>query len=373
MSACGPHGNGARSKRGSRSASCARHHAAISSTSALIRGASSARAVGAVGGERVEDADRAAGDRRRPVLGRSGSRTTARRATPARTRRRAPPRARARRRSAARTASLRPLPRDVALHGRSSRGARRCQSARGRAGEPRLGARKQPTDVLPVQREDPERRGGRERRRSATTRRRRSRAPEARRRRASTRPTRSGTPRRSRARRRGSRRPRAARARTRPHPRSRPSSRPSRTRGTAGRACPTIAAAPASTPTQSPPSQRPSAAGTNPFATSSSATGTPSERPVHPPDVRRADVPAPPLADVLAADQPREDVAERDGAEQVARDDDRDVRHCDEAYACRRGRRPYAAGMRYVEIQPFTTSQSRFSKNASMYDPRSVW
>ena len=41
MSACGPHGNDARSKRGSRSASCVRHHAAISSTSALIRGASS--------------------------------------------------------------------------------------------------------------------------------------------------------------------------------------------------------------------------------------------------------------------------------------------------------------------------------------------
>ena len=33
----------------------------------------------------------------------------------------------------------------------------------------------------------------------------------------------------------------------------------------------------------------------------------------------------------------------------------------------------YAAGIEYDSTQPFTTFQSRFLKNASMYAARSVW
>ena len=81
------------------------------------------------------------------------------------------------------------------------------------------------------------------------------------------------------------------------------------------------------------------------------------------PDVRRADVPAADGADVDVLRRAHEPVPEGHGPDEVGRGDEERRRHRSGAY----GRMPYAS------IQSFTTVQSRLSKNASMYEPRSVW
>src|SRR5262249_47511335 len=72
---------------------------------------------------------------------------------------------------------------------------------------------------------------------------------------------------------------------------------------------------------------------------------------VHAADVRRADCAAALRADVLAAEDLHEPEAPRHRAEHVAARDEECVSHI---------------GMAFCAIQPFTTSQSRLSKNAPM-------
>ena len=100
------------------------------------------------------------------------------------------------------------------------------------------------------------------------------------------------------------------------------------------------------------------------------------------PDVRRADVAAPLLPDVLAAGQPHHDDAGRDRADQVPGEDEERV---GEHGASLRGDAAGDGhggavtvtgshdGISYAATQPLTTPQSRFSKNASTYEARSVW
>ena len=70
-----------------------------------------------------------------------------------------------------------------------------------------------------------------------------------------------------------------------------------------------------------------------------------------PPDVRRPDVAAADLADVLAAEDPNKPVAARDAAGQVAGEDEE---------------RSVQGVIWYPLTQALTASQSRLSKNASM-------
>src|SRR5438477_9589231 len=79
------------------------------------------------------------------------------------------------------------------------------------------------------------------------------------------------------------------------------------------------------------------------------------------PHFRPADVAAPVPADVVALDEPHEPVAPRHRAEHVPGDDEERRRHS--AYV----------GIWYFDTQSLTVDQSRLSKNASMYDARSVW
>jgi hypothetical protein len=82
---------------------------------------------------------------------------------------------------------------------------------------------------------------------------------------------------------------------------------------------------------------------------------------VHTPDVRPADVAAAVTADVLVLDEPHEPVAPRHRAEQVAGDDEERVDI--QAYF-------WNLVLRHPVVD---VDQSRLSKNASMYDARSVW
>ena len=104
-----------------------------------------------------------------------------------------------------------------------------------------------------------------------------------------------------------------------------------------------------------------------PFRDVEKRHGDPERGAVHAPDVRRADVAAPVTTDVVAAEEPREHVAEGNRAEEVAAEDDQGVG------GHRRPNRQRQNGMEYDAIHPFTTCQSRFSKNASTYEARSVW
>ena len=85
---------------------------------------------------------------------------------------------------------------------------------------------------------------------------------------------------------------------------------------------------------------------------------------VRAPHVRGADVAAALLADVLAAEQPHDDDTEGDRADEIPADDDQRV--LEHAGRLEHSVDDYAVGMPYEAIQPLTTRQSRFAKNASM-------
>src|SRR6266540_5402945 len=87
--------------------------------------------------------------------------------------------------------------------------------------------------------------------------------------------------------------------------------------------------------------------------------GDPVRTAVRPPDIRRADVAAPVAPDVLVLQRVHEPVPGRDRTGEVANEE------------CERD--AYFVGIWYLETQSFTADQSRLSKNASMYDARSVW
>ena len=128
-----------------------------------------------------------------------------------------------------------------------------------------------------------------------------------------------------------------------------------------GRACPIIAAAPARTPMSAPPAQSPSAAAAKPFATSSNATEMPSQRPYTRKTLLAPTFPLPSVR--MSSPRTRRGTQYPNGSEP-------------RRYPPRTASGSvigYPAGMRYAETQPFTTDQSRFRRNASMYAARSVW
>ena len=145
MSAWSPQAKGTRSKRGSRSESWPRHQSSISSTSAEIRGASLRLRSAPSAGVRVDDADRAPGERGRPVPRRASSRTTP-----------PPPRVPARRREPRPSGSQ--YERGEGALGESTQRVRRRSPcpAEQLPREARLAPGKQAPDVVPVEREDPE-------------------------------------------------------------------------------------------------------------------------------------------------------------------------------------------------------------------------
>jgi hypothetical protein len=105
-------------------------------------------------------------------------------------------------------------------------------------------------------------------------------------------------------------------------------------------------------------------AGTNPFAVSTSTTGSPSLRPNTRQTFVPPDVAAPERPDVDVPDTADEPVSSRNRAGDVARDDRDGVAHG--------GAAPYV-WIWYFDTQSSIVGQSRLSKNASMYDARSVW
>ena len=118
-----------------------------------------------------------------------------------------------------------------------------------------------------------------------------------------------------------------------------------------------MAAAPASTPTHSPPTSSPTRAGTNPFATSSSATGIPSDLPY----VRQTfEAPMLPLpCALMSSPRTRRTTTTPNGIDPIRYPPT--ITSASGITA-----RGYTFGMPYASTQPLTTSQSRFSKNASM-------